>query len=109
VKVAIPHCRGTWFPITTTRLGSEALDLACNNAAGFSSSTGVRITVSRANGPLNDALSCDDIHISLGSDNRREVLIQALSLFAALFKALELSLHSAHASRALVQKLVETP
>jgi hypothetical protein len=64
--------------------------------------------VSCANGPLNDALSCDDIHISLGSDNGRKVLIQALSLFAALFKALELGRHSAHASRALVQKFAET-
>jgi hypothetical protein len=65
--------------------------------------------LSRANGPLNDALSCDDIHISLGYGNGREVLIQALSLFAAPFKSLELGLHSAHASRALVQKFFETP
>jgi hypothetical protein len=87
VKVAIPHCRGTWFPITATRLKSKALDLDCNNAAGFSSSTGLRITVSRANGPLNDALSCDDIHISLVVATGREVLIQALGVFAAFFKS----------------------
>jgi hypothetical protein len=55
--------------------------------------------VSRANGPLNDALSCDDIHISLGSDNGREVLIQALSLFAAPFKILDLGLHRSRMRR----------
>jgi len=48
--------------------------------------------------------------ISLGYGNGRKMFIQALRLFAALFKALELGLHSApHASRALVQKFVETP
>ena len=35
VKVAIPHCRGRWFPTTATRIGSERPGARCKEDAGL--------------------------------------------------------------------------
>jgi hypothetical protein len=45
VKVAIPHCRGRWFPITAIRAGSERLGDGCRVNAGFLPNT--RVDASR--------------------------------------------------------------
>ena len=34
VKVAIPHCRGRWFPTTATRTGRDGLRIGCKKSAG---------------------------------------------------------------------------
>jgi hypothetical protein len=40
VKVAIPHCRGRWFPTTATRTGSDRIGIRCE--VGFVPKTGGR-------------------------------------------------------------------
>src|ERR1017187_2307288 len=42
VKVAIPHCRGRWFPTTATRTGSGRLGIGCKEYAGSFPNTGNR-------------------------------------------------------------------
>src|ERR1017187_4056465 len=42
VKVAIPHCRGRWFPTTATRSGREWLGITDRDNTGFFSNIGGR-------------------------------------------------------------------
>jgi len=56
VKVAIPHCRGKWFPITAIPHGNEAVTPGRNEDKNLSSGISVR-PFSRANGSLGEVLS----------------------------------------------------
>ena len=43
LALAIPHCRGRWFPITATRIGSDRLHIACRDDADLFSNPRGRV------------------------------------------------------------------